>query len=64
MSIPPVAVGFLGQDCHYKLVVVQIPHDTVLEPIRPVGDRTQERCMRGGNSAPAPQRGHVTVKLL
>ena len=36
---PPVIVGFLDQDYHYRSVAIQIPHDAGLAPVHSAGLR-------------------------
>ena len=38
----PAAV-FLDQYCRYKSVVIQVPRDAELEPVRSAGDRVRDR---------------------
>ena len=44
-------LDFLDQDCYYKSVTTQIPHDAGLGLVWPAGDQTQDHCVQRSDSA-------------
>ena len=53
--------AILNQD--YKLVIIQISHDSRLIPFLPTGVRTVNRCIQGNDSASTPLCGQQVESL-